>query len=71
MLTVEDLNDAVLWCSFMMPERVLCEQFQPQDHEAKLSGFIPPELLTRLSYSAKKKSPWGFVESYVKDSNKV
>jgi len=48
-----------------MFERVPCEQFRPQDHKGKLSGFIPPELLTGLCYSVKRNA-FGALEICVK-----
>lgn len=39
-----------------MFERVPCKKFRAQDHKVKLSGFIPPELLTRLCYSVKRNA---------------
>lgn len=51
-----------------MFERVACEKFRAQDHKVKLSGFIPPELLTRLCYSAKRNAfgaLWKFMSKLV------
>lgn len=54
-----------------MYKRVPCEKFRAQDRKVKLSGFIPPEWLTRLCYSVKKKCPWESLEMYVKAGNKA